>query len=76
MVNQQPRPEGTGYVGSVRNGLHAGSIPDDTKYLAGKNALKGGVLNPLANKSNTLSASLYIHVPFCTSLCDYCDFYS
>jgi oxygen-independent coproporphyrinogen-3 oxidase len=22
------------------------------------------------------SASLYIHVPFCASLCDYCDFYS
>jgi mRNA-degrading endonuclease RelE of RelBE toxin-antitoxin system len=47
---QQPRPEGTGFVGSVRNGLYAGSIPDDTKYIAGKNALKGGVLNPLANK--------------------------
>ena len=23
-----------------------------------------------------LSSSLYIHVPFCASLCDYCDFYS
>ncbi|MCL2808854.1 MAG: radical SAM family heme chaperone HemW [Treponema sp.] len=22
------------------------------------------------------SASLYIHIPFCASLCDYCDFYS
>ena len=21
-------------------------------------------------------ASVYIHVPFCSSLCDYCDFYS
>jgi oxygen-independent coproporphyrinogen-3 oxidase len=23
-----------------------------------------------------VTASLYIHVPFCSSLCDYCDFYS
>ena len=23
-----------------------------------------------------MTASLYIHVPFCSSLCDYCDFYS
>ena len=21
-------------------------------------------------------ASLYVHVPFCAGLCDYCDFYS
>jgi len=23
-----------------------------------------------------MTASLYIHIPFCTSLCDYCDFFS
>ena len=35
-----------------------------------KRALDNGI------KSSGFSASLYIHIPFCDSLCDYCDFYS
>jgi coproporphyrinogen III oxidase-like Fe-S oxidoreductase len=30
----------------------------------------------VVEKTASLSSSLYIHVPFCASLCDYCDFYS
>ena len=26
--------------------------------------------------NNGITASLYIHIPFCSSFCDYCDFYS
>ena len=54
-ANQQPRPEGTGYVGSDRNGLYAGlrSIQTHTKHSVIQNALKGGVCfaTPPANKN-------------------------
>jgi len=29
-LNQQPRPKGTGYVGSDKNGFYAGLIPSQT----------------------------------------------
>ena len=31
---------------------------------------------PLFNKSNKTPLGIYIHVPFCRSKCQYCDFYS
>jgi hypothetical protein len=39
-----------GYVGSVRNRLYAGLIPTHIKHSVIPDALKGGVLNPPANK--------------------------
>ena len=48
--NQQPRPEGTGYVGSDRYGLYAGLAPLQPNFLSSQTALKGGVLNQLANR--------------------------
>jgi hypothetical protein len=52
MLNQQPRPKGTGYVGSDRHGLYAGSNTLEPKADAAiETALKGGVLDPPANKS-------------------------
>jgi tRNA A37 threonylcarbamoyladenosine dehydratase len=51
--NQQPRPKGTGYVGSDKNGFYAGLIPLQTIHSeVTSNALKGGVLNPPANKGS------------------------
>jgi len=50
VVNEEPRPEGTGYLRSVRNGLYAVSIPKHSNINLVQTALKGGVLNPLANK--------------------------
>ncbi|MDR1446333.1 MAG: hypothetical protein LBI90_05490 [Treponema sp.] len=50
--NQQPRPKGTGYVGSDRYGLYAGSnTHEPTADTSIKTALKGGVLDPPANKT-------------------------
>ena len=48
--NQQPRLEGTGYVGSDRYGLYVCLIPIYTKHEQLKTALKGGVSNLLANE--------------------------
>jgi oxygen-independent coproporphyrinogen-3 oxidase len=31
---------------------------------------------PLASICPRMTASLYIHIPFCSNLCDYCDFFS
>ncbi|MCL1928135.1 MAG: RluA family pseudouridine synthase [Treponema sp.] len=50
-ANQQPRPEGTGYVGSDRNGLYAGLTPLKHNLEFSQTAPRGGVLNPLANKN-------------------------
>jgi len=42
-LNQQPRPKGTGYVGSDKNGFYAGLIPSQTIHSeVNFNALKGG----------------------------------
>jgi hypothetical protein len=50
--NQQPRPKGTGYVGSDRYGLYAGSNTLEPKADAAiETALKGGVLDSPANKN-------------------------
>ena len=54
VINQQPRPKRSGYVGSVRNRLYAGLIPTHIKHSVIPDALKGGVLNPPANKDLNL----------------------
>jgi oxygen-independent coproporphyrinogen-3 oxidase len=41
-------------------------------HAAGETLRRGGERAARGGKT----ASLYLHVPFCASLCDYCDFYS
>ncbi|MCL1928363.1 MAG: tRNA (adenosine(37)-N6)-threonylcarbamoyltransferase complex dimerization subunit type 1 TsaB [Treponema sp.] len=52
--NQQPRPKGSGYVGSDRYGLYAGLTPLKQNLEFSQTAQRGGVLNPLANKNTSV----------------------
>jgi len=50
ITNQQPRPEGTGYVVLLGIDCMRDLIPIHTKRYVIITTLKGGVLNPPANK--------------------------
>jgi len=50
ILNQQPRPEGRGILVLIGVDCMRDLIPINTEHYVMQIALKGGVLNPLANK--------------------------